>query len=347
MLRNRYVTYRDLGWAVMSAWREYLRLKARRLRPAVPYSEETKALRTVSRTRTDLVAARVAATNQLAALLDAHWPGAKEVFADVASPIGVAFLTRYPTPASAANLDVKRMAAFCARHAYSGRRSPEALLERMRNAAGGSTGPVLTRAMREAVLAHVAVLAALNTAIKSLDRSVAGHLADHPDGKVFASFPRCRRSTPRRSSPSGGIPATHVTGPTPWPPSADWCRSPAPPANIAASTSDGHVITPALRCHHLRRQQSARKPLGRRYLPTRPCQRQGSPARSPDSCSSLGAGYLALLAHRHALRLCASQRRAGTPRRGGSGLNSQPRVDTEDVMGPPACQEHGTVEHRN
>jgi hypothetical protein len=242
MLRNRYVTYRDLGWAVMSAWREYLRLKARRLRPAVPYSEETKALRTVSRTRTDLVAARVAATNQLAALLDAHWPGAKEVFADVASPIGVAFLTRYPTPASAANLDVKRMAAFCARHAYSGRRSPEALLERMRNGPGGSTGPVLTRAMREAVLAHVAVLAALNTAIKSLDRSVAGHLADHPDGKVFASFPRCRRSTPRRSSPSGAIPATHVTGPTPWPPSADWCRSPAPPANIAASTSDGHVI---------------------------------------------------------------------------------------------------------
>jgi hypothetical protein len=40
----------------------------------------------------------------------------------------------------------------------------------MRNAAGGSTGPVLTRAVREAVLAYVAVLAALNTAIKSLDR---------------------------------------------------------------------------------------------------------------------------------------------------------------------------------
>lgn len=178
----------DTGDAEVIA--EYLRLKARRLRPAVPYSDETKALRTVSRTRTDLVAARVAATNQLAALLDAHWPGAKEVFADIASPIGVAFLTRYPTPASAANLGVKRMAAFCARHAYSGRRTPEALLERMRNAAGGSTGPVLTRAVREAVLAYVAVLAALNTAIKSLDRSVAAHLADHPDGKVFASFPR-------------------------------------------------------------------------------------------------------------------------------------------------------------
>jgi hypothetical protein len=196
----------------------------------------------VSRTRTDLVAARVAATNQLAALLDAHWPGAKEVFADVASPIGVAFLTSYPTPASAANLGVKRMAAFCARHAYRGRRSPEALLERMRNAAGGSTGPVLTRAVREAVLAHVAVLAALNTAIKSLDRSVAAHLADHPDGKVFASFPR-----------SGTINAAQIL--------AEWGDSrdaydgldavaalgglvpvTRSSANIAASTSDGHVL---------------------------------------------------------------------------------------------------------
>ena len=40
------------------------------------------------------------------ALLEAHWPGAKAIFADVESPIALAFLTRYPTagqrpPASA------------------------------------------------------------------------------------------------------------------------------------------------------------------------------------------------------------------------------------------------------
>src|SRR5439155_9001308 len=53
---------------------EYLRLCHHRLRLATPYSVETKALRTVVRTRGDLVDMRVAATNQLAALLDAHWP---------------------------------------------------------------------------------------------------------------------------------------------------------------------------------------------------------------------------------------------------------------------------------
>src|SRR3954454_12609058 len=54
------------------------------------YSAETKALRTVVHTRDDLVEMRVASTNQLAALLDAHWPGAKAIFVDMESPIALA-----------------------------------------------------------------------------------------------------------------------------------------------------------------------------------------------------------------------------------------------------------------
>ena len=65
----------DAGDAVIIA--EYLRLRAHHLRPATPYSAQTKALRTVVRSRDDVVDMRVAATNQLSALLDMHWPGAK------------------------------------------------------------------------------------------------------------------------------------------------------------------------------------------------------------------------------------------------------------------------------
>ena len=89
---------------------------------AAPYSGQARALRTVVRTRGDLVEMRVAATNQLTALLDTHWPGAKAVFADVESPIALDFLRRYPTAASARRLGERQMAAFCARHGYSGRR---------------------------------------------------------------------------------------------------------------------------------------------------------------------------------------------------------------------------------
>lgn len=169
---------------------EYLRLRAHRLRPATPFSSETKALRTVVRTRGDLVEMRVAATNQLAALLDLHWPGAKAVFADLASPIALEFLTRYPTAASAARLGEKRMAAFCTKHGYSGRRPAAELLTRLRTAPAGTTDETLTEAVRDAVLALVTVIRATVGAVKDLDRAVAAHLGEHPDAAIFTSLPR-------------------------------------------------------------------------------------------------------------------------------------------------------------
>jgi len=172
---------------------EYLRLRAHQLRPATPYSAQTKALRTVTRTREDLVHLRVAATNQLAALLDSHWPGAKAVFTDVASAISLEFLTRYPTPLAAASLGEKRMAAFCAKHGYSGRRPAAELLARLRQAPEGTTDEVLCEALRDAVLGQVTVLRALNTALTNIDRSVSAHLGEHPDGEIFTSLPRSGR----------------------------------------------------------------------------------------------------------------------------------------------------------
>jgi transposase len=178
----------DAGDAAVIA--EYLRLRQHRLRIATPYSSQTRALRTVVRTRDDLVEMRVAATNQLSALLDTHWPGAKAVFADVESPISLAFLTRYPTPVAAERLGEKRMQAFCVNHGYSGRRPAAELLRRLRAAPTGTTDPALTKALRDTVHALVGVLTALGTAIKDLDRSTAAHLGEHPDAKIFTSLPR-------------------------------------------------------------------------------------------------------------------------------------------------------------
>jgi transposase len=172
---------------------EYLRLRAHKLRPAIPYSPETKALPTVVRTREDLVEMRVAASNQLVALLDAHWPGAQAVFADVESPIALEFLTRYPTPAAAARLGEKRMAAFCTKHGYSGRRPAAELLDRLRSAPAGTTDEALTEALRDAVLAMVTVLKAVVGALRDLDRSVIAHLGEHPDAEIFTSLPRSGR----------------------------------------------------------------------------------------------------------------------------------------------------------
>ncbi|MGH4019750.1 MAG: IS110 family transposase [Pseudonocardiaceae bacterium] len=169
---------------------DYLRVRFHRLRPAAPLSGHTKALRAVVRTRTDLVEARITATNQLAALLDAHWPGAKAIFANIESAIALAFLTAYPTAASAASLTEKRLAAFCKEQGYSGKKPAAVLLARLRGAPAGTLDPVVSEGIRDAVLAQVGMLTALNTAIKTLDRSIAEKMDTHPDGEIFRSFPR-------------------------------------------------------------------------------------------------------------------------------------------------------------
>ena len=169
---------------------EYLRSRHHQLRQLRPFSEQTRALRAVVRTRGDLVNARVAATNQLSAILAAFWPGAGELFADPVSDISLAFLERYPTPAAAAHLGEARLASFLRKHGYSGRRPTAELVERLRSAPAGLPDGPESEARRDAVLAMVRVIRALKRSIKDLDRSVVAHLAEHPDEVTFGSLPR-------------------------------------------------------------------------------------------------------------------------------------------------------------
>jgi transposase len=171
---------------------DVVRTDGHRLRRLDPLSEETKALRAVVRAREDLVDQRVALGNQLRSCLEAYWPGAAVIFADVCSEISLAFLERYPTPESAARLGETRMAAFLKKAGYSGRRSPAELLRKLRAAPAG-VGGVEAEARADAVRGIVRVMRSLNSSIKDLDRAVVAHLGEHPDAEIFTSLPRSGR----------------------------------------------------------------------------------------------------------------------------------------------------------
>ena len=173
---------------------ELARTDMHRLRLLEPDSDETKALRALTRTREDLVEQKVALANQLRAQLDAFWPGAKRIFADVDSPIALAFLERYPCPADARGLGVKRLAGFLARSGYSGRRSPEELLARLRSAPEGRAGEAELEARRAVVLALVAALKPLVEQIKVLTSQIADAVRAHEDGEIFLSLFRDPKS---------------------------------------------------------------------------------------------------------------------------------------------------------
>src|SRR5688500_18053414 len=94
---------------------ELARTDHHRFRVLVPDTDETKALRALTRAREDLVHAKVALTNQLRSELECFWPGPIGLFTKLDSAISLAFLERYPSPVDARGLGEQRLAAFLAR----------------------------------------------------------------------------------------------------------------------------------------------------------------------------------------------------------------------------------------
>ena len=162
-------------------------------RPRGPLRDQIRALRAVVRGRDDLVAERTALANRLRSLLESFWPGAAAIFADIASPIALAFISRYPTPDSASRLGEKRLASFLAQHAYCGRRSPAELLQRLRAAAGGLAGDAEADARGEVARALAGLLERLVADIARLSSRIEHAVAELPDGRIIMSFPRAGR----------------------------------------------------------------------------------------------------------------------------------------------------------
>ena len=209
------------------------------------------------------------------------------------------------------------------------------LLTRLRAAPAGSTDEALTDAVRDAVLAQVAVLTALTAAEKNLDRSVIAHLGEHPDATIFTSLPR-----------SGQINAAQVL--------AEWGDSRAAydsPDAVAALAG----VTPVTKAsgkyravhfrwacnkrlpqgHHLfRRQQPTRQPVGRRRLPPSDRPRPRPPARRPGAGPRLDPGHLPLLDRRCPLRPEQTRQRRQTPRDRHRGLTTRTATS---VAAEPIC----------
>jgi len=169
---------------------DLLRTDGHRWRELSPQSDSIRALRALVRARDDLVATRVALGNQLRSQLEAFWPGAACIFYDITSPIGLAFLQRYPSPTSAARLSEAALRRFCRSQHYSGRRSPAELLARLDSAAAGLAGPLTADAAGQLVRSMVAVLQPLVEQIAELTRRIERFVESLPDGQIIMSFPR-------------------------------------------------------------------------------------------------------------------------------------------------------------
>jgi len=172
---------------------DFLRTDRHRLRAVVPDAPATKGLRAVTRTRKDLVDARIALTNQLLAQLQLCFPGAIGLFEDLHSPIALAFLRRYPTAARAARLTEARLGAFLKRVHYPGGTQASELLRRIREAPAPALQAEEDQARAVCVTSLLEAIASCAGQAKQLERGVVHRLEAHPDAGIFTSLPRAGR----------------------------------------------------------------------------------------------------------------------------------------------------------
>lgn len=169
-----------------------LRTDRARLRPLIPDTDSTVALRRACRARKDLVNHRVAVANQLRAHLRNVLPAAVGLFQDIDSAISLAFLTRFDTQDKIDWLTPTRLGDWLSKQGYSGKVAPTVLHQRILNAAPGATG-VHGANQAHITASYVALLRTLVAQIKALSAQIDTQLDAHADAHVFTSLPRAGR----------------------------------------------------------------------------------------------------------------------------------------------------------
>jgi transposase len=193
-----------------------LRTDRARLRPLIPDSDATIALRAACRARKDLVGHRVALTNQLRAHLCAFYPAPIGLFTDLDGVTSLKFLTRFDCQDRLDWLSPTRLRAWLASVGYSGRIDAETLFARLEQAPRGAGGVHGTAA---AVITHalVAAIEAIAGQIRALSEQISDQLANHPDGPIFTSLPRTRRCAPPDCCPRSATAAPASPPRSRWP----------------------------------------------------------------------------------------------------------------------------------
>jgi Transposase len=303
---------------------ELARTDHHRFRVLEPDSDATKALRALIRAREDLVHTRVALTHQLRAELERFWPGPISLFTNLASPISLAFIERYPSPADARALGEQRFAAFLKRQRYRGGKAPSQLLAKLRRAPEGRAGEAELNARRTIVLALVGALGQIIAQITELERQIADAIHTHPDGEIFLSFFRCSTSVvcaatllPRSATAVRATPPPTRSPQTPAKP-----RSRSNPANARSARSAGAATIACASPSQRSQTPPAIGTPGRRIATPTPApvdtttRARSAPSAAPGAACSGAAGKTAPRTTRPATAACnATSPSRSRPRR--------------------------------
>jgi transposase len=170
--------------------RELLAKHRDRLRPWMPDTEATRALRRLVESRRHAVDLRTKFTQQLTAALKEYFPQALEwAGADLGSEMACDFLLAWPTLEAVQRVRPQRLRSFYTRHHC---RRPERIEARL-TAIREATPLTRDRAVIESGALVVQMLArqleTLGASIRRFDTEIAARFAAHEDAALFSALP--------------------------------------------------------------------------------------------------------------------------------------------------------------
>lgn len=167
-----------------------LRQHRDRLTPFTPDTPAARELAALVEQRRNAVDERTALVNQLISLLKRAYPQALGLVGeDLAAPLALAFLRRFPSLHAAKQAEPSRLREFYRRHNV---RSDERIEERVKLVASARPITADEAILRPAAMELARLLELLETLarhITAYDEAIARAFAAHPKAEIFASLP--------------------------------------------------------------------------------------------------------------------------------------------------------------
>jgi hypothetical protein len=171
---------------------DMVRIDAHQLRPVAGDSSLAEAIKVVARAHQTMVWERARHVARLRAALREYFPAALaayEQLPDLAAPDVLELLSAAPDPRSAAGLSLARIEQALQRARRRDRAAKTTRIQQLLRAPQLGQPDVLTGAYAATVTAICAVIATLNSQIKTLQGQVEAHFGRHPDVEIYRSQP--------------------------------------------------------------------------------------------------------------------------------------------------------------
>jgi transposase len=168
---------------------DMVRADRHQLRPVAGDSDQSEAVKVVTRAHKTLIWEQTRHMLRLRSALREFFPAALVAFEDLTAAEALELLAKAPDPASAARLPIARITAAVKRaRRHHAAVKAEAIRDALRAEHLGQPA-IVTAAYAATVHAQVAILTTLNAEIKTMEDQVEAYFGRHPDAEVYLSQP--------------------------------------------------------------------------------------------------------------------------------------------------------------